>query len=165
MQCMEVKLCTHVYFSVSMTTINKKWPRALLPITTSSLLKLAHHAMHGGETLYACVFKCSHDDYQQKIPSGTFPYNYFFTSQTCTPSRAYRAAEGGERACNARSPLVDGEATRRRVQVCQSVITLPSRFQCILELARARVSRALAKRRAQQLGSDGIVVVRAPRSA
>ena len=49
------------------------------------LLKLAHHTMHGGETLYACVFKCFHDDYQQKMPSGTFPYNYFFTSQTCTP--------------------------------------------------------------------------------
>ena len=27
--------------------------------------------MHGGETLYACVFKCFHDDYEQKIPSGT----------------------------------------------------------------------------------------------
>ena len=28
---------------------------------------------------------------------------------TCVVARAYRAAEGGERACNARSPLVDGE--------------------------------------------------------
>ena len=29
MQCIEVKLGTHVYFSVSMTTMNKKWPQAL----------------------------------------------------------------------------------------------------------------------------------------
>ena len=38
---MEVKLGTHVYFSVSMTTTDKKLPLALFPITTSSLLKLA----------------------------------------------------------------------------------------------------------------------------
>ena len=47
---MEMKLCEHVYFIVSMTTVNKKFPQALLPITTSSLLKLANHAMHGSET-------------------------------------------------------------------------------------------------------------------
>ena len=41
MQCMEVKLGTYLYFSVSMTTM--KWPQALFPVTTSSLLKLAHH--------------------------------------------------------------------------------------------------------------------------
>ena len=83
---MEMKLCAHVYsIVVFMTTINKKCPQALFLITTSSLLKLANHTMHGGETLYACAFKCFHDDYQQKMPSGTFPYNYFFTSQTCTP--------------------------------------------------------------------------------
>ena len=46
MQCMKVKLGMHVYFSVSMTIMNKKWPQALLLITTSSLLKLANH---GGE--------------------------------------------------------------------------------------------------------------------
>ena len=56
MQCIEVKLGMHMYFSVSMTTMNKKWPQALFPITTSSLLKLANHAMHGSETWYACVF-------------------------------------------------------------------------------------------------------------
>ena len=50
---MEVKLGTHVYFSVSMTTTDKKLPRALFPITTSSLLKHAHHTMHGGETWYS----------------------------------------------------------------------------------------------------------------
>ena len=63
---MEMKLCAHVYFIVSMTTVNKKCPQALLPITTSSLLKLANHAMHGSETWYACAFECFHDNYQQK---------------------------------------------------------------------------------------------------
>ena len=85
MQCMEVKLSMHMYFSVSMTTMNKKWPQALFPITTSSLLKLANHAMHGNETWYACVFQRFHDNHEQKIALGTFPYNYFFTSQTCKP--------------------------------------------------------------------------------
>ena len=89
MQCMVLKLGTHVYLSVSMTTIDKKLPQALFPVTTSSLLKLAHHTMHGGETWYTCVFKCFHDDHEQKIPSGTFPYNYFFTSQTCKPCNAW----------------------------------------------------------------------------
>ena len=59
---MEVKLGTHVYFRVSMTTVNKKCPQALFPITTSSLLKLANYAMHGAETWYACVFECFHDN-------------------------------------------------------------------------------------------------------
>ena len=77
-QCMEVKLGTHVYFSVSMTIMNKKWPRALFPITTSSLLKLANHAMHGGETWYTCVFQCFHDN---QMASSIFLYNYFFTFQ------------------------------------------------------------------------------------
>ena len=53
---MEVKLDMHVYFRVSMMTMNKKWPKALIPIITSSPLKLANHAMHGSETCYACVF-------------------------------------------------------------------------------------------------------------
>ena len=38
MQCMEIKLGTHVYLSVSMTTIDKKFPQALFPITSSSNL-------------------------------------------------------------------------------------------------------------------------------
>ena len=59
---MEVKLGTHVYFSVSMTTTNK-WPQALFLITTSSLLKLANHAMHGSETWCVCRF---HDNNEQK---------------------------------------------------------------------------------------------------
>ena len=82
---MEMKLCAHTYFIVSITTVNKKFPQALFPITTSSLLKLANYGAHGDETLCAYVFHCFHYNGQQKIPSGTFPYNYFFTSQTCTP--------------------------------------------------------------------------------
>ena len=69
---MEVKLGTHVYLSVSMTTIDKICLRHFFPITTSSLLKLAHHAMQGGETWYACVFQRFHDDHEQKMASGTF---------------------------------------------------------------------------------------------
>ena len=80
---MEMKLCAHVYFIVSMTTVNKKCPQALFPITTSSILKLAHHTMRGGETWYAYVFQSFHDDHEQQMASGTFSYNYFFTSQTC----------------------------------------------------------------------------------
>ena len=63
---MELKLGTHVYLSVSMTTIDKKLPQALFPVTTSSLLKLAHHTMRGGETWYACVFQRFHNDHEQK---------------------------------------------------------------------------------------------------
>ena len=69
---MEMKLCAHMYFIVSMTTVNKKCPQALFPITTSSLLKLANHAMHGAETWYACVFEHFHDNHWPKIASGTF---------------------------------------------------------------------------------------------
>ena len=54
-----------------MTTIDKKLPQALF--TTSSLPKLAHHTMHGGETWYACVFQRFHDDHEQKMALGTFP--------------------------------------------------------------------------------------------
>ena len=68
MQCMEVKLCMHVYISVSMTTINKKSPQALFLITTSSLLKLAHHKMDGGEAWYTCVLQGFHDDDMKKWP-------------------------------------------------------------------------------------------------
>ena len=85
---MEMKLCAQVYFIVSMTTVNKKCPQALFPIITSSLLKLANHAMHGAETCYTCVFECFHNDHQQKWPRDSFEYNYFFTSQTCTPYNA-----------------------------------------------------------------------------
>ena len=83
---MEMKLCVHMYFIVSMTTVNKKSPQAL----SLSLLKLANHAMHGGETSYACVFECFHDNHRQKIASGTFSCNYFFTSQICKPCNAWK---------------------------------------------------------------------------
>ena len=72
MQCMEVKLGMHVYLSVSMTTIDKKLPQALFPITTSSLLKLAHHAIYVGETWYACVFDYFHDYHEHENSLGYF---------------------------------------------------------------------------------------------
>ena len=90
MQCMELKLGTHVYLSASMATIDKKLPQALFNVTTSSLLKLANHAMHGGETWYACVFQRFHDDHEQKWPQALFSCNYFFTSQTSNPCNACR---------------------------------------------------------------------------
>ena len=68
---MEMKLCAHVYFIVSMTTVNKKCPQALFPIT-SSFLKLANHAMHRAETWYTCVFERFHDNHQQKMASEHF---------------------------------------------------------------------------------------------
>ena len=63
----------------------QKMASGTFPITTSSLLKLANHAMYGSETWYAYVFQRFHDNHEQKIALGTFPYNYFFTSQTCKP--------------------------------------------------------------------------------
>ena len=62
MQCMEMKLGTHVYLSLSMTTINNKLPQALFP-ASSSRLKLAHHTMHGDETWCAHVFERFHDNH------------------------------------------------------------------------------------------------------
>ena len=54
-----------------------KLPWVLFPITIS---KLAYHAMNGGETWYTCVFQHLHDNHEQKMASGTFSHNYFFTS-------------------------------------------------------------------------------------
>ena len=51
LQCKKVlTLRMHVHLSISMTTINQKWPQVLLNITTSSLLKHANYTMHEGET-------------------------------------------------------------------------------------------------------------------
>ena len=55
-----------MYFSFPITIINKT---GTFPITTSSLLKLANHAIHGTETWYACRF---HDNYQHKWPRVLF---------------------------------------------------------------------------------------------
>ena len=74
---------------VSMATTNNKKPQAVFFKITSLLLKLANYSAHGDETLCAYVFHCFHDNRQQKMPSGTFPYNYFFTSQTCKPCNAW----------------------------------------------------------------------------
>ena len=72
MQCMEMKLCTHVYFSASMTTIDKKLSQALFPVTTSSLLKLAHHTMHGGETCTHVYFTVSITTMNKTLPQALF---------------------------------------------------------------------------------------------
>ena len=86
---MEMKLCVHMYFIVSMTTV-QKCPQAHFPITTSSLLKLANHVMHGAETWYACIFEHFHDNHWQKFPHALFPVTtYFFTCQTCKPCNAW----------------------------------------------------------------------------
>ena len=52
---MEVKLATHVYFTVSITTMNKKLLRALFLITTSSLLKLTNHSGKICTQVYLCA--------------------------------------------------------------------------------------------------------------
>ena len=75
---------------VSMATTNNKQPQAVFFNITSSLLKLAYYDAHGDEYLCAYIFHCFHDNRQQKMPSGTFPYNYFFTSQTCKPCNAWK---------------------------------------------------------------------------
>ena len=72
---------------VSMATTNNKQLQAVFFKITSSLLKLANYGAHGDETLCACVFHCFHDNCQQKMSSGTFPY-HFFISQTCKPCNA-----------------------------------------------------------------------------
>ena len=85
---MEMKVHAHVYFIVSMTTVNKKFPQALFPITTSSLLKLVNHAMHGAETWYACVFEHFNC---QKLPQALFP-----VTTSSLLKLAHYAMHGGE---------------------------------------------------------------------
>ena len=91
------KLSTHILHHphdtelVSMATTNNRQPQAVFFKITSSLLKLANYSAHGDETLCTCVFHCFHDRQPPtKMPSGTFPYNYFFTSPTCKPCNAWK---------------------------------------------------------------------------
>ena len=56
-----------------MTTIDNKLPQSLFPVTTSSLLKLVHHTMHGGETWCACVFQRFHDNHEKNGLMHFFP--------------------------------------------------------------------------------------------
>ena len=65
-------------------------------LSVSGLLdcKTSKHTING-ETFYNFV--------QSSLLPHLIPFDGY------NPPRAYRAAEGGERACNARSPLVDGE--------------------------------------------------------
>ena len=84
---MEMKLCAHVYSIVSLTTVNKKCPQALFPVTTSSLLKLPNQEVKLGTHVY---FSVSMTTMKNWIASGTFQYNYFFTSQTCKLCNAWK---------------------------------------------------------------------------
>ena len=89
-QCTHILCHPHDTQMVSMATTNNKQPQAVFFKITSSLLKLANYGAHGDETLCAYVFHCFHDNRQEQMPSGTFPYNYFFTSQTCKPCNAWK---------------------------------------------------------------------------
>ena len=60
---MELKLGMHVYYTVSMTTMNKKLPQALFPYNYFFTSQIAHHTMHGGETWNTCVFERFHDNH------------------------------------------------------------------------------------------------------
>ena len=86
-------VCKQQKIASGMATTNNRQPQAVFFKITSSLLKLANYCAHGDETLCACVFHCFHDNRQQKIPSGTFPYNYFFTSQIKLANHAMHGAE------------------------------------------------------------------------
>ena len=92
---------------VSMATTNNKQPQAVFFKITSSLLKLANYGPHGNETLCAYVFHCFHDNHQQQIPSGTFPYNYFFTSQTCKPCKCMELKLGMHMYLNVSMTTID----------------------------------------------------------
>ena len=58
----EIILCAYVFHCFH-DNRQQKWPQALFPITTSSLLKLINHAMHGAETWYACVVERFHGNH------------------------------------------------------------------------------------------------------
>ena len=87
---MDVKLGMHMYFSVSMTTMNKKWPQALFPITTSSLLKLANHVMHGAELGANLYLSVSITTIDNKLPQALFPVT------TSLLKLAHHTMRGGE---------------------------------------------------------------------
>ena len=60
-----------------------------------SLKSLLHFSnlptmLHMEMRLCTHVYRCFHDNRQQKMPSGTFPHNYFFTSQTRKPCNAWK---------------------------------------------------------------------------
>ena len=77
MKCTEMKLCQHVHFSVSMTTINKKCPWAPFSIHFSTLQTIQCKKMR---LVMHMHFSISITTMNQKWPRALF---YFFTSQTC----------------------------------------------------------------------------------
>ena len=92
-----MKLSTHTYYNTP-TTLN--WFPWQQPTTNSlrqfSLKSFLHFSnlptiVHMEMKLCAYVyFIVSMTTVNKKIPSGTFPYNYFFTSQTCKPCNALK---------------------------------------------------------------------------
>ena len=106
---MEVKLGKHVYFSVSMTTMNKKFPWALFLITTSSLVKHANHAMHGSETWYAYVFQCFHDNHEQMKSTKVQNPRPILHILRSMPMRVHRACAGfGQKLYACAQFIIDG---------------------------------------------------------
>ena len=80
---MEMKLRAHMYFVVSMTTVDKKCPRALL-LHFLNLHTIQCMELKLGTHVYLSVSMTTID----KNCFGHFFYNYFFISQTCTPYNA-----------------------------------------------------------------------------
>ena len=78
---MEMKLCAHVYSILSMTTINK------LLLHFSNLQTMQCMELKLSTYVYLGV---SMTTINKKWPQDTFEYNYFFTSQTCTPYNAWK---------------------------------------------------------------------------
>ena len=93
-----MKLSTHTYYITPMTLNWFPWQppttdslrqfslKSLLPF--SNLPTIVHMEMKLCVHVY--IFHCFHDNPQQKMASGTFPYTYFLTSQTCKPCNAWK---------------------------------------------------------------------------
>ena len=69
---MEMKLCACVFHCFH-DNRQQKCPHTLFPITTSSLLKLANHAMHGGKLGTHVYFSVSMTSTDKKLPQALFP--------------------------------------------------------------------------------------------
>ena len=88
---MEMKLCAHTYFIVSMTTVNKKCPQALFPITTShfsNLQTMQCMELKLGTHVYLSV---SITTMNKKLPQALFP-----VTTSSLLKLAHHAMRGGE---------------------------------------------------------------------
>ena len=90
-----MKLSAHTNNVTPMTHECFPWQQpTIISLRKFSLKSLLHFSnlptmVHMEMKLCAYVFHCFHNNPQQKMPSGTFPYNYFFTSQTSKPCNAW----------------------------------------------------------------------------